>query len=216
MKKTAQYSISLTSVFLIHALLLAGLMQQMKVPKPVSQTISPVSVSVFFYAVRNQWPAQLKIKKISELLVPVPKQSVARPTDNTIAKVASPTPPVTSENQGWGTSNWQSTSLNSSIVNSGLGMQSQLARQRAARAASITAALSAISAQLAPIISTNIVCHQDTEGQLECTPAAKENERALIGEFFKLAMEAHSLGMAENPVRITFSDTSAVSAVLQQ
>ena len=92
--------------------------------------------------------------------------------------------------------------------------QAQLAQQRAMLTASVRAALSNLSGQISPAITGKISCVQQANNEIECVPAQKEKVDALLKQFFSLALEAHRLGIAENPLRMDFGPEKGVSILL--
>jgi len=92
--------------------------------------------------------------------------------------------------------------------------QAQLAHQRDMRVAGVLAGLSNLSLQLRPVLTGRIDCTQQTNNEIDCTPAPKDDMRSLLVQFFNLALDAHLLGIAENPVRMDFGPGIGVSVTL--
>ncbi|MDO8989910.1 MAG: hypothetical protein Q7U91_09775 [Sideroxyarcus sp.] len=90
----------------------------------------------------------------------------------------------------------------------------QLAQQRESQRAAVLTGMSGLAARLGPIIKTRIVCTQQPDHEIDCTPAPEKNLRPLLEEFFNLAIEARRLGAAANPVRMDFGAELGVSVTL--
>lgn len=92
--------------------------------------------------------------------------------------------------------------------------EAQLAQQRAMRSNAVRAALSALSNQIRPLVTGKINCVQQAGNDIECVPAQTEKNFTLLTHFFDLVLEARSLGMVENPVRMDFGPELEVSITL--
>ena len=90
----------------------------------------------------------------------------------------------------------------------------QLAHQRESQAAAVMAGLSNLSAQLRPAITASIVCTQQANNEIDCTPEPEEKIRPLLEQFFSLSMEARRFGIAGNPVHMDFGPGLGVSVIL--
>lgn len=91
----------------------------------------------------------------------------------------------------------------------------QLAQQREAERAAVMTGMTNLAAQLRPLISTSLVCAQQTKNEIDCTPAPEDKLRPLLKQFFNLAIQARRLGVAGNPVRMDFGPELGVSVTLQ-
>jgi hypothetical protein len=90
----------------------------------------------------------------------------------------------------------------------------QLAQQRESERAAVMAGLSNLAAQLRPVLHARIECVQLAAG-FECTPEPEERTRPLLMQFFNLAIEAHRLGVTENPLRLEFGPEQVLSVTLR-
>jgi hypothetical protein len=92
--------------------------------------------------------------------------------------------------------------------------QAQFAQQRELHRIAILAGLANLSAQLRQVVIEKIACTQQVDNTINCTPVQNEKTQTLLKQFFGLAIEAHSLGIAENPVRMDFGSELGVSVTL--
>jgi len=89
--------------------------------------------------------------------------------------------------------------------------QSIMAHERELRRSSILAGLSNLSATLRPLVTEKIVCLLQADHEIKCTPAPKQETQIILRQFFELALEAHQLGIAENPFSANFGIGMGVS-----
>lgn len=87
----------------------------------------------------------------------------------------------------------------------------QLTQQRELQRTTIRTAISNLAVQLNPIVNVIIVCREQANTKIECTPAPSKKVRPLLERFFHLALEARQTGMADNPVHIDFGSSRGVS-----
>ncbi len=89
--------------------------------------------------------------------------------------------------------------------------QAQIAQQRESQKAAVLAGMSNLAAQLRPVVDAKIDCAPQAGNQISCTPEPEQNLRPLLEQFLNLALEAHRLGITENPVHMDFGSGSGVS-----
>lgn len=207
--------IAVFASLLVHIALVAWIMQQMKIRSVDDREFLQVTLS------QSDKHSAQPLPHLMESTLPQAGKPDVRPIR--AVKKVTPTPDSPKSIQAVAIDShildhfhWRppSTHQQSGIMN---GMQlSLLAHQRASQVTAVLAGLSAISSQLSPTITASIVCVQQTDNNIDCTPEPKENERALIIQFFSLALQARGLGISENPVRMDFGTALSVSVTLRQ
>jgi hypothetical protein len=90
----------------------------------------------------------------------------------------------------------------------------QLAQEREMQRSAVIAGLSNLAAQLRPAVESKIVCVQQANFEIDCSPEPKEEIRPLLEQFFSMAMEARRLGVAGNPVQLDFGREAGVTITL--
>ena len=146
---------------------------------------------------------KLETKHVNKLQRPAPMPATAKPP-----------PSVTENRQAPGHFHWQPPPSSRQYEAMNAMQQAQLAHQRESRVTATLAGLSNLSVQLRPALINRINCTQQTDKEIDCIPAPKVEMRLLLVQFFNLALEAHRLGIAENPVRMDFGPKSGVSVTL--
>lgn len=90
----------------------------------------------------------------------------------------------------------------------------QLAHQRESHAAAVFAELSNLSVQLRHALTGKIVCVQQSDHAIDCTPEPDDKMSPLLEQFLNLALEARRIGIGENPMRMDFGPELGVSVTL--
>lgn len=90
----------------------------------------------------------------------------------------------------------------------------QLAQQRESQRYAVSAGLANLAAQMRSVVTGKIVCTQKESTEIECRPKPNESVRQYLEQFLYLALEAHRLGVAENPVHLDFGEELGVSVKL--
>lgn len=190
---------------LIHAILLMVILQPVKVRPPNKEGLVQVALHLSF----SQSGVQ------SRLQLPEATSSKTRKSDRKpIRALQTVKPkPIVANDQISGRFYWRPPSAyQQSEVMNAMQLQ-QIAFQRRSQAAAVLDGLSSIASQLGPVITSKIICTQQDNDEINCVPEPKENERSLIVQFLNLAMQAHRLGLSENPLHMDFGATSGVSVM---
>ncbi len=116
--------------------------------------------------------------------------------------------------QASGNLNWQSQSPNKQEIVIYAMQKAQLMRQAELRKASVVAGLSNITLRLRPLVTGKIDCQQQPENEIKCIPEQNKATHALLKQFLTLAIEAHILGLPENPIILDYGLDSEVSLTL--
>jgi len=193
---------------LIHFALLTGILQQVKVRAPIGQGMMQVFL-------QNN-----TVASIQPLLLPVGTSipGIKNPQSKPTLKPASiPALPngVADGQRTSGHFHWQPPPANQQDELMNSMHLAQLAQQRESRVATVLSDMSNLAAQLRPLTNTRIVCAQQEDNEIDCSPEPEENIRPLLEHFFSLSMEARRLGVARNPVRMDFGPELGVSVTLR-
>ncbi len=197
-----------------HATLLVAFVAPVQSQKPSTSEDMLVPARLFLLQDSHHSLAPVAINKVARASETAAKTLHVRAQEIPPAEDAVALQTTVPGNPAWRNAIWHAPLTNQPGNNDELMRQSQLARQQALQVDAISAELSVIAAQLAPLISVSMVCMQDTGEHMECNPQPNESQRELIGQFFNLAPRVHKLGMADNPVRMDFSAALSVSIVL--
>lgn len=184
-----RFSISILISLSVHLALLLWALPQMQKPQPEGQGLLQVFIEKH---------AGLSAKKTSEV--------------TRVSKAADPIP-ITHK---IGTSPsghflWQPPPSRDPNEVANAMQLAQLAQQRESQRYAVSSGLSNLSVQLRPVITGNILCKQQVSTLIECLPEPDEKIRPLLEQFLFLALQAHQLGIATNPVRLDFGSEQGLS-----
>jgi hypothetical protein len=213
----ARIPIAVVTSLLVHVALLIGIMYQVVKVRPLEMHgLMQVTLHPSLNKSSAQPQSQLAETTLSETSKPKFKSKPKLETVEPGSDVPKPTQTIAKNSQISGHFRWRPPSTyNQREVMNAMQLE-QIAFQRKAEINAVLQGLSAISSQLGLVITERIDCTQQANDNLDCVPEPGENERSLIVQFFNLAIQAHRLGITENPVRMDFSETSGVSVMLRK